>query len=1085
MLGRSHRPFVIVICFLSLFVTGLAQTDPEGLSHAWGLNETVERQDKEAFRTLFSSDRDLSRRGYLAALEYGLVKLFEGDDQEGQKGFVAATAIAIGLEREYGESEPQRILKAFSAEDSKAIEYFFHYSDKHFPGYRKNLVAVVDWLAPGGQPSTEPDDSPSTVSATPYGKPLLDSSQVSDDDFKLIRPYLVKLQRIAFAETFDDSNLVIQELDSYKVVEDELFRKAQAAGALERVRRDFAFVKPQIQGARLRVLAEVGLLQEFESEIRPLLLQEGDVNEKLQLLYTGYRVALRQQQWPEAERYLQKMNSLLRSEPDTASRVYRFVAETAAYQLRLAQGATSSDAEVLAEFDRCWSTLEGYRPIVSVTDDVSWHLTRVSARFWIDQLNQLTAEQNVHAILRITEDCSKWIGGIDAFVPELDSYDNKEALFHSEQLQGYLTVALANLDIMIYIIETWKPMLEDRDNFAGVADSFPKSIEGISKSAEEMNPTLEGPGFPEFRLGESFLLKELTARSRYLLALDPGNSPTQRISKLEDSARIFDTVELPESYIDYHLVIGEKFQQWGRPDLAIEAWQKAYSLAQERGFVRRAIDASALLAKEFGQAGDWDNAQLFASRASHAIEGELDSSDSQLVALNDGVAVVNARAAIESDQPEQALAALVQNEQVKTAAVRLKSNKEAAQANRQLNSKKTQMAALSQEVKKLQSLPDSSTRDELLQKTEQLLAQSKSEFLLQSRNIRQKFSKLYTTALRFDPLNLPDIQKVLPPKTAVVQYFPTDEALYVFVVTSDKFRLRSVGQKKSELDDLVGNYLVRLRRAMANDRKLEEASQGLYRVLVSPIEEDLRESDTIVFIPTGQLNLLPFASLQNSQGQYLLESKILLELAKPTDFLKIALSQPKPIGKVITFANATQDLPAAEEEGETITALFPNSRLFKRQEASKANLVKFGSQAEVLHLATHGTWDAQDSLKNHLKLSNDEKLDQEEIFNLALENTSLVTLSACSTALGENKDIEYVASLAEAFWIAGSRTVIASLWQVSDDSTSLLMTQFYRELKNGKPKGAALRDAQLLVRKDPRFAHPYYWSGFLLFGDYR
>ena len=109
---------------------------------------------------------------------------------------------------------------------------------------------------------------------------------------------------------------------------------------------------------------------------------------------------------------------------------------------------------------------------------------------------------------------------------------------------------------------------------------------------------------------------------------------------------------------------------------------------------------------------------------------------------------------------------------------------------------------------------------------------------------------------------------------------------------------------------------------------------------------------------------------------------------------------------------------------------------------------------------------------------------EEEIFELSLDS-SIVTLSACSTALGEQKDVEYVASLAEAFWIAGSRSVVASLWQVDDESTSLLMTRFYRELKDGKPKGEALRNAQMEVKSDSRYAHPYFWSGFLLFGDYR
>ena len=264
-------------------------------------------------------------------------------------------------------------------------------------------------------------------------------------------------------------------------------------------------------------------------------------------------------------------------------------------------------------------------------------------------------------------------------------------------------------------------------------------------------------------------------------------------------------------------------------------------------------------------------------------------------------------------------------------------------------------------------------------------------------------------------------------------------------------------------------------------------SQVLYQTLVAPIEQDLANSNTVILIPSGRLNVLPFAALQGPDGKLFLEKKTLLELAKPTDFMKIASSEVAPVNGVVAFANATEDLPAAEKEGQTITSMFENSELYTRKEASKSNLMEFGSKPrkEVLHLATHGTWDAGNSLNNHLKLANNEKLSQEEIFNLNLVDTPIVTLSACSTALADTNEVEYVASLAEAFWIAGSRTVVASLWPVDDTSTGLLMTHFYERLKAGDGKAEALKKAQLAVRQDERFSHPYFWSGFLLFGDYR
>ena len=165
--------------------------------------------------------------------------------------------------------------------------------------------------------------------------------------------------------------------------------------------------------------------------------------------------------------------------------------------------------------------------------------------------------------------------------------------------------------------------------------------------------------------------------------------------------------------------------------------------------------------------------------------------------------------------------------------------------------------------------------------------------------------------------------------------------------------------------------------------------------------------------------------------------------------------------------------------------MFTGSKLFEKAEATRANFFAFGGGAQVLHLATHGEWNLDDSLKNYLALAGSEKVAQEEIFQLLLEDTSMVVLSACNTAVGEGDQSGYVASLAEAFWLAGSRSVLASLWSVNDESTSLLMETFYTRLRAGDDKAEALRTAQLAVRAKEGFEHPYYWSGFVLFGERR
>ena len=104
-----------------------------------------------------------------------------------------------------------------------------------------------------------------------------------------------------------------------------------------------------------------------------------------------------------------------------------------------------------------------------------------------------------------------------------------------------------------------------------------------------------------------------------------------------------------------------------------------------------------------------------------------------------------------------------------------------------------------------------------------------------------------------------------------------------------------------------------------------------------------------------------------------------------------------------------------------------------------------------------------------------------EIYGLDLTRTNLVALSACETQLGARSRGDEIVSLNRAFIYAGASSVIASLWTVDDEATSLLMKSFYGHLKQGMNKAAALQAAQAETRR--KYPHPYYWAGFVLTGD--
>jgi CHAT domain-containing protein len=146
----------------------------------------------------------------------------------------------------------------------------------------------------------------------------------------------------------------------------------------------------------------------------------------------------------------------------------------------------------------------------------------------------------------------------------------------------------------------------------------------------------------------------------------------------------------------------------------------------------------------------------------------------------------------------------------------------------------------------------------------------------------------------------------------------------------------------------------------------------------------------------------------------------------------------------------------------------------------------------ILHLATHGRADnrvgdyaflafseIKDSIENEL-------LYVKDLYNLEL-NADLVVLSACETGIGKLQRGEGIISLARAFAYAGAKSIVTTLWEVNDKSTSELMRYFYRELKLGKDKDEALRLARqrYFDKAAPRGLHPFFWAAFVPVGDMR
>jgi CHAT domain-containing protein len=189
-------------------------------------------------------------------------------------------------------------------------------------------------------------------------------------------------------------------------------------------------------------------------------------------------------------------------------------------------------------------------------------------------------------------------------------------------------------------------------------------------------------------------------------------------------------------------------------------------------------------------------------------------------------------------------------------------------------------------------------------------------------------------------------------------------------------------------------------------------------------------------------------------------------------------------------------LPSTRDEANAVGRIASAARapadIWLDLEASEANLTgRDMRRYRVIHFATHGLLDAERPQFTGLVLSlvgetkSDGFLRVGEVFNFRL-GSPLVMLSACETGLGRERRGEGVIGLTRAFMYAGAPTVGVSLWSVADQSTALLMGDFYKAFyaARGTLPGAAMREAQLNMIRHPRYGAPYYWAPFVLVGDW-
>jgi len=344
---------------------------------------------------------------------------------------------------------------------------------------------------------------------------------------------------------------------------------------------------------------------------------------------------------------------------------------------------------------------------------------------------------------------------------------------------------------------------------------------------------------------------------------------------------------------------------------------------------------------------------------------------------------------------------------------------------------------------------------------------------------------------------LAEVQSRLEPGEALLEYLIGDERLMIFVMQRDKLSAVVAELRNTDLHAKV-NLLRELIQDPLNNNWWAPAA-SLSDLLIKPVQDKslLKGINHLYLVPHGILNYLPFALLPlDSAG----DERVLMEQYTfnylPAAATLVHETQKTRASKaLLAMAPAEVNLRYALEEARSITELYqPDSRLLSGDQATESAFKEQAGSYRVLHLSTHGYFNPHNPLLSGLELeaddNNDGRLEVHEIFGMTL-NADLVTLSACETGMGSGyfnalpAGDEFV-GLTRAFLLAGSRSVLATLWQVDDQSTVEIMEGFYRRLgQAGHSNGQAVALAQVQreLRNSTKYKHPFYWAPFVLVGQ--
>ncbi|MEL6557534.1 MAG: CHAT domain-containing protein [Bacteroidota bacterium] len=370
--------------------------------------------------------------------------------------------------------------------------------------------------------------------------------------------------------------------------------------------------------------------------------------------------------------------------------------------------------------------------------------------------------------------------------------------------------------------------------------------------------------------------------------------------------------------------------------------------------------------------------------------------------------------------------------------------------------------------------------------------------------------------LKYD-VKIPQLESVastLSNDETILEFFIQEDFYFLISITNEQVSFEKIeGMRKSDLDRLLDCLQTNpLEQEVPDPYEvfLTYSKKVFDFILKNKINSDSRK---LIIIPDGLLHLLPFEVLNAGDDQLLIKDyTITYELSASMMYHR----KNEPVPKAETYVGfapqyngdkivelrsentiesisnlALGNLRFNEPEVKSLKESFGGT-YYLGNEATKSNFLNYAENGQVFHLSAHGLYNDRTPLYSAIYFSqeetgiykNENALYAFEIYGKQL-NAELGILSSCESGFGKYQSGEGLNSLRRAFYFAGCRSIVSSLWNANDKATYQIIEAFGENLSEGKEKSAALRDAKLSFLEENKavYKHPYFWAHLTLSGD--